>query len=109
MNTFKYSEARQRLAAVLDQASREGQVQIRRQDGAVFVVQPVNCGSSPLADLPRLTSRFKPGELVRMIRDDQRIRADRILKAAASGLPKAKRKAKPQGAAVRPRRKSPKP
>ena len=41
MKLFTYSTARQRLAEVLEEASREGQVQIRRQDGRVYSVTPV--------------------------------------------------------------------
>jgi hypothetical protein len=44
MNVYTYSEARQNLASLLDQAAREGEVRIRRKDGQVFVVrlQPTN-------------------------------------------------------------------
>lgn len=51
MKTYTYSEAQQRLASLLDQAGREGRVQIRRQDGSTFVLQPVVADRSPL-DVP---------------------------------------------------------
>lgn len=41
MKLYTYSTARQRLAEVLEEASREGEVQIRRQDGRVYAVTPV--------------------------------------------------------------------
>ncbi len=41
MKTCTFSRARQRLAEVLEEASREGEVQIRRQDGRVYAVTPV--------------------------------------------------------------------
>lgn len=37
----------ERLASLLDQAGREGRVQIRRQDGSTFVLQPVVPTTSP--------------------------------------------------------------
>ena len=36
MKLYTYSTARQRLAEVLEEVSREGEVQIRRQDGRVY-------------------------------------------------------------------------
>jgi hypothetical protein len=39
MNVYTYSEARQNLASLLDQATREGEVRIRRKDGQVFMVR----------------------------------------------------------------------
>jgi hypothetical protein len=41
MKLYTYSTARQRLADVLEEASRDGVVQIRRQDGRVYAVTPV--------------------------------------------------------------------
>jgi hypothetical protein len=38
---IEIAERRQRLAEVLEEASREGEVQIRRQDGRVYAVTPV--------------------------------------------------------------------
>jgi hypothetical protein len=35
MNVYTYSEARQNLASLLDQAAREGEVRIQRKDGQV--------------------------------------------------------------------------
>lgn len=70
MRTYTYSEARQRLATLLDQARREGRVQIRRQDGSTFVVQPVVSERSPL-DVPGVRSRFRRGELVSLVREER--------------------------------------
>ncbi len=63
MKTYTYSEARQQLATLLDQARREGRVQIRRQDGSTFVLQPIVSDRSPL-DVPGVRSRLRRGELV---------------------------------------------
>jgi hypothetical protein len=52
MKLYAYSTARQRLATVLEDASRDGQVQIRRQDGRVFAVMPVvTPAESPFANV----------------------------------------------------------
>ena len=51
MKVYSYSEARQRFADVLRNAKREGQAQIRRRDGQLFLVQPANRTGSPL-DVP---------------------------------------------------------
>jgi hypothetical protein len=59
MKTYTYSEARQRLATVLDLARREGRVQIRRQDGSVFMVQPIGSEGSPL-DVPGVGTTLRP-------------------------------------------------
>jgi hypothetical protein len=41
MKLYTYTTARQRLAQVIEEASCEGEVQIRRQDGRVYAVTPV--------------------------------------------------------------------
>ena len=52
MKLYTYSTARQRLAEVLEEASREGEVQIRRQDGRVYAVTPVaRSTQSPFANV----------------------------------------------------------
>ncbi len=47
MNVYTYSEARQRLASVLDEAERRGAVRIRRRDGREFELLPVERAASP--------------------------------------------------------------
>jgi len=37
---YSYSEARERLSALLERALREGQVKIKSQDGRVFIIRP---------------------------------------------------------------------
>lgn len=48
MKVYTYSEARQKLASVLEQARTEGEVQIRRKDGQTFVLRPARALESPL-------------------------------------------------------------
>jgi hypothetical protein len=96
VRTYTYSEARQRLATLLDQARREGSVQIRRQDGSTFVLQPAVADRSPL-DVPGVKSRLRRGELVSLVRAEREQSGQRILGA----LPGKKRRA------VRRRRSTP--
>ncbi len=48
MNTYTYSQARQQLAKVLDEAAKDGAVQITRRDGTSFILSPVTTERSPL-------------------------------------------------------------
>ena len=48
MNTYTYSEARQRLASLLDKAKKEGSVLIKRKDGTVFELRAILGNRSPL-------------------------------------------------------------
>jgi hypothetical protein len=45
---YTYSEARQNLATLLDEARRKGGVRIRRRDGASFILRPEMTASAPL-------------------------------------------------------------
>ena len=48
MNTYTFTEARQKLASLLEQASRNGEVRIKRRDGQVFIIRPQKRTGSPL-------------------------------------------------------------
>ena len=67
MNVYSYSEARQRLAELLNRARREGQVGIRRRDGEAFVVRPGASGGSPL-DVPGVDAGLSRQEIVDLVR-----------------------------------------
>jgi hypothetical protein len=40
MTTYSYSEARERLSVLLEQALLEGQVKLRSRDGRIFIIRP---------------------------------------------------------------------
>jgi len=40
MKPYTYSEARENFASVLEEAERDGAVEIRRRDGAIFRISP---------------------------------------------------------------------
>ncbi len=68
MKTYTYTEARQQLAGLLDEASRRGEVRIRRRDGQVYVLQPIREGRSPL-DVPPVTTDVTLEEILDFIRE----------------------------------------
>jgi hypothetical protein len=71
MKEFTYSEARQRLAALLERARRDGAVRIRRRDGQVFVLRPEQSTGSPL-DVPGLELALTREEIVGLVQDGRR-------------------------------------
>jgi antitoxin Phd len=71
MKVYTYSEARQRLAALLERARREGSVRIRRRDGQVFVVQPEPSSDSPL-DVGGVNLGLSRAEIVQIVREGRR-------------------------------------
>lgn len=84
MKTYTYSEARQRLATLLDQARLDGQVKIVRQDGSTFVLQPVAPTTSPL-DVPAVRSSLRAGELVDLVRQERKRAGTAVLEALRGG------------------------
>lgn len=48
MKEYTYSEARQRLATLLEEAQRDGAVRIRRKDGQLFTLRVETSEKSPL-------------------------------------------------------------
>jgi antitoxin Phd len=71
MKTYKFSEARQNLAAVLDEAASTGEVRISRRDGRNFVIHPAKTKRSPL-DVPGIDTDVASEEIVKTIRDSRR-------------------------------------
>ncbi len=67
---YTYSEARQKLAKVLDQETTEGEVLIKRKDGRVFLIKPLNEKKSPL-DVPSVDLNISTAELVKIIRESR--------------------------------------
>jgi hypothetical protein len=95
MKLYTYSTARQRLAEVLEEASRDGEVQIRRQDGRVYAVTPVaKPAQSPFANVTgRAVRGVTSKDLVRTIREEGWVRGARTLRGARAGRgPRGKRR-----------------
>ena len=68
MRVYTYSEARQKLSEVLEQAESTGKVLIRRKDGRIFALRPEKDISSPL-DIPSIRARITTQEIVDIIRE----------------------------------------
>ena len=68
MKVYTYSEARQRLASVLDAAQRDGAVRTHRRDGRTFVPQPEDSTRSPL-DVEGVDLGITTGDIVSLIRE----------------------------------------
>jgi antitoxin Phd len=68
MQVYTYSEARQKLAFVLEQAESTGKVLIRRKDGRTFALVPEKTSSSPL-EVPSIKARITTKEIVDIVRE----------------------------------------
>lgn len=68
MEVYTYTEARQRLAELLDRAEEIGEVRIRRRDGRVFVLRPERQQKSPLA-VEEVEMDLSAEEIVAYIRE----------------------------------------
>ena len=71
MNVYTYSEARQRLSGLLDQAASTGKVLIRRKDGSTFALTPECTEKSPL-DVPSIKADISTQDLVSLVRKERR-------------------------------------
>ncbi|MBU4273581.1 MAG: type II toxin-antitoxin system Phd/YefM family antitoxin [Planctomycetes bacterium] len=70
MNVYTYSEARQKLAGVLDTAEATGKVLIRRKDGSTFALTPEHEQKSPL-DVPAVKVDISTRELISLVRKER--------------------------------------
>ena len=68
MTVYTYSEARQRLAALLEQAAKGADVRIRRKDGRVFLIKSTTPAESPL-DVAGVTLDVTTDEIVAYVRE----------------------------------------
>ena len=76
MQVFTYSEARQKLALLLDEAESSGRALIRRRDGRTFAVIPERPRRSPL-DVPGLDTGVTTEEILECLREG-RERGNRV-------------------------------
>ena len=70
MKVYTYSDARRRLATLLDEARDGGEVRIKRRDGSEFTVQPVPTGGSPL-DVPGVDAGLDQEAILEAIRESR--------------------------------------
>ncbi|VEN74080.1 Antitoxin [Candidatus Desulfarcum epimagneticum] len=67
MQVYTFSEARQKLAAVLEQASIDGEVLIKRRDGRNYVLKSEISHRSPL-DIKGVDVGMSASEIVDIVR-----------------------------------------
>jgi hypothetical protein len=72
MKEYTFSEARQRLASLLDRARREGAVRIRRRDGQKFILQPEKGSRRSPLEVPCLGLNIGREEILEIIRSGRR-------------------------------------
>jgi antitoxin (DNA-binding transcriptional repressor) of toxin-antitoxin stability system len=70
MKVYTYSEARQRLARLLDEARQGGEIRIKRRDGSEFALRPVLSDASPL-DVPGVDTDLSREEILSAIRESR--------------------------------------
>ena len=69
--TYTMTEARQKLASLLQQAARNGEVRIKRRDGQVFVIRPQKRKGSPL-DVGGVDLKLTRDEILESIKESRR-------------------------------------
>jgi antitoxin (DNA-binding transcriptional repressor) of toxin-antitoxin stability system len=70
MKVYTYSEARQRLARLLDEARQGGEIRIKRRDGSEFAVRPILSDASPL-DVPGVDTGLTREDILSAIRESR--------------------------------------
>ena len=68
MKACTYSEAREKFATLLEEAERDGAVEIRRRDGAVFRIQPARKSNASPLDVKGVKLRISTSDLVAIVR-----------------------------------------
>lgn len=67
MMVYTFSEARQRLASLLERARRDGEVRVKRRDGQIFVIRAERSRASPL-DVEGVDLDISAEEIVECVR-----------------------------------------
>ena len=69
MKAYTYSEARENFASVLEGAERDGAVEIRRRDGAVFRLSAAPKSKLSPLDVPGVKLKVSTEDLVSAVRE----------------------------------------
>ncbi len=70
MKVYTYTEARQRLSRLLDEARSSGETRIKRQDGSEFTIKPVITSGSPL-DIQGVKTKATSADIRTAIRESR--------------------------------------
>ena len=68
MKAYTYSEARENFASVLEEAERDGAVEIRRRDGAIFRILPARKSKASPLDVKGVKLGMSAEDLVAIVR-----------------------------------------
>jgi antitoxin (DNA-binding transcriptional repressor) of toxin-antitoxin stability system len=69
MKAYTYSEARENFASVLEEAERDGAVEIRRRDGAIFRISPARRSKASPLDVKGVKLGVQTADLVAAVRE----------------------------------------
>jgi prevent-host-death family protein len=69
MKSYSYSEARANFATVLDEAERDGAVEIRRRDGTVFRILPMRKSKTSPLYVKGVKLKVSAADLVAIVRE----------------------------------------
>jgi antitoxin (DNA-binding transcriptional repressor) of toxin-antitoxin stability system len=69
MKAYTYSEARENFASVLEEAERDGAVEIRRRDGAIFRISPARRSKASPLDVKGVKLDVRTAYLVAAVRE----------------------------------------
>ncbi len=72
MTVFTYSQARQKFAAVLDIARREGSVQVKRKDGQLFTILPLRKSSRSPLDIKGIKTTVTTNDIIDAVRESRK-------------------------------------
>jgi antitoxin (DNA-binding transcriptional repressor) of toxin-antitoxin stability system len=71
MNTYSYSEAKQKLSLILNKVKKGGSVLIKRRDGSVFEIKSIPSDKSPL-DVKGVDTRLSKDEIIEIIKESRK-------------------------------------
>jgi len=69
MKSYTYSKARGNFATVLEEAERDGAVEIRRRDGTVFRIVPARKSKASPLDVKGVKIGMSTEEIVAIVRE----------------------------------------
>lgn len=69
MKSYSYSEARGHFATVLEEAERDGAVEIRRRDGTVFRILPLGKSKASPLNVKGVKLGVSSADLVALVRE----------------------------------------
>jgi len=68
MTVYLIAEAKENLEALLEEARREGEILIQREDGQIFVIRPERSTRSPL-DVQGVDLGLSTSDVVQFVRE----------------------------------------